>query len=169
MPGDSPRHTAPRTEPPAARSYPRGGAGPRTRVAAGPARARDTGRDAPSDPGGTRHAPPRPPRRPRARRARRRAPGPRARGDRLQLLPGRPLRLVDPSGDPQVVNLQVRMAQRAPYSGLPAGAPRCLVAEAVAGVVQARAESGAPPRAVIARGARWSVGRFACTYRSAGA
>jgi hypothetical protein len=78
-------------------------------------------------------------------------------------------RLVDPSGDPQVVNLQVRMARRAPYSGLPAGAPRCLVAEAVAGLVQARAESGAPPRAVIARGARWSVGRFACTYRSAGA
>src|SRR3954451_19099131 len=56
-------------------------------------------------------------------------------------------RLVDPSGDPQVVNLQVRMARRAPYSGLPAGAPKCLVAEAVAGLVQARAGGRAPARA----------------------
>jgi hypothetical protein len=78
-------------------------------------------------------------------------------------------RLVDPSANPQVVNLQIRMAHRAPYSGLPAGAPKCLVAEAVAGLVQGRATAGSPPRAVVARGARWSVGRFTCTYRSAGA
>jgi hypothetical protein len=77
--------------------------------------------------------------------------------------------LVDPSGDPQVVNLQIRMVHRAPYSGLRRGAPKCLVAEAVAGLVQARAESGPPPRAVVAQGARWSVGRFACTYGSLGA
>jgi hypothetical protein len=44
-----------------------------------------------------------------------------------------------------------------------------LVAEAVAGLVQARAESGPPPRAVVAHGARWSVGRFPCAYRSLGA
>jgi hypothetical protein len=78
-------------------------------------------------------------------------------------------RLVDPSGDPQVVNLQIDMAHRAPYSGLRSGAPKCLVAETVAGLVQARAESGPPPHAVVAQGARWSVGRFACTYRTLGA
>jgi hypothetical protein len=77
--------------------------------------------------------------------------------------------LVDRSGDPQVVNLQIRMAHRAPYSGLRSGAPKCLVAEAVAGLVQARAGSGPPPRAVVAQGARWSVGRFTCTYRTPGA
>jgi hypothetical protein len=77
--------------------------------------------------------------------------------------------LVDPSGNPQVVNLQIRMAHRAPYSGLRTGAPKCLVAEAVAGLVQARAASGPPPRAVVAQGARWAVGRFTCTYRTLGA
>jgi hypothetical protein len=77
--------------------------------------------------------------------------------------------LVDRSGNPQVVDLEIRMARRAPYAGLRTGAPKCLVAEAVAGLVQARAESRPPPRAVVAHGARWSVGRFTCTYRSAGA
>jgi hypothetical protein len=77
--------------------------------------------------------------------------------------------LVDPSGNPQVVNLQIRMAHRAPYAGLRTGAPKCLVAEAVAGLVQARAESAPPPRAVVAQGARWSVGPFVCTYRTLGA
>jgi hypothetical protein len=78
-------------------------------------------------------------------------------------------RLVDPSGSPQVLGLQIRMSHRAPYAGRRSGAPKCLVAEAVAGLVQARAGSGPPPRTVVAHGARWSVGRFACTYRSAGA
>ena len=77
--------------------------------------------------------------------------------------------LVDRSGDPQVVNLQVHMAHRAPYSGVPTGTPKCLVAEAVAALVQRQAESGPPPRAVVAEGARWTVGRFACTYRTLGA
>jgi hypothetical protein len=77
--------------------------------------------------------------------------------------------LVNPSGNPQVLNLQVHMAHRAPYSGVAAGTPKCLVAEAVAALVQRRAESGPPPRTVVADGARWSVGRFTCTYRNQGA
>jgi hypothetical protein len=77
--------------------------------------------------------------------------------------------LVDPSGDPQVVNLQISMAHRAPYSGVRSGTPKCLVAEAAAALVQRGAESGPPPRAVVAEGARWTVGRFACTYRTLGA
>jgi hypothetical protein len=78
-------------------------------------------------------------------------------------------RLVDPSANPQVVNLQIEMAHRAPYAGLPGGAPKCLVAEAVAALVQDGARSGPPPRAVVAQGARWTVGRFTCTYRTLGA
>jgi hypothetical protein len=78
-------------------------------------------------------------------------------------------RLVDPSADPEVINLQISMPRRAPFAGLRSGAPSCLVAEAVAGQVQRRAASGPPPRTVPARGARWSVGLFTCSYRSPGA
>jgi hypothetical protein len=44
-------------------------------------------------------------------------------------------------------------------------APRCLVAEAIAAEIQRRLqEGGTAPRTVSAQGARWSSGKWRCSY-----
>jgi len=62
--------------------------------------------------------------------------------------------------DPAVADLRARNLPRRTSDY----APRCLVAEAIAGLVQFEASEGDPPRKVTAMGARWYGGVYRCTY-----
>jgi hypothetical protein len=73
---------------------------------------------------------------------------------------GRKYRLIEDLKDPTVELLRIKM-RNARADGY---APRCLVAEAAAMEVQLRASKGSPPKRITVYGARWSVGRYTCTY-----
>jgi hypothetical protein len=76
---------------------------------------------------------------------------------------GKQYLLLDPSGDPVVKLLRIKMA-KAKADGY---APRCLVAEAVAMQVQNEViDHKTLPARITVEGARWGIGTVKCSYET---
>jgi hypothetical protein len=74
---------------------------------------------------------------------------------------GKKYLLLDQHGNPLVKLLRIKMRK----AKVDDYAPRCLVAEAVATEVQRGASDGkTPPKHVTVYGARWGIGKVACSY-----
>jgi hypothetical protein len=68
--------------------------------------------------------------------------------------------LVKDLENPSVKSLRIKMRK----SKADGYAPRCLVAEATAAEAQRGAADGKPPAELNVFGARWTVGKYKCTY-----